>query len=392
MQGRPTEFDRQAHAADGPSDLRGAERFPSARVAKSRDGSDVDPGAASASTLQILRLQRSAGNAAVASLLLRTARSSAGPAIQRQSAERSQELHMTRPFSSAAEPEGDSWDGRTHATFGVTSYATYQRTVLQSATFFGQTVEHLHPELTAVLHTVERNLLASQGSGYRPPRIDSGFRYHKGMHGWGMAVDFDVVENPYVLNESGEAALDRELRPAYDHVAQFMLGDAASALRRIRGGRSAFGGGSIGEVYDALRRESDAMRRYFTLKDDANALTAFLANEWPALHPGQPAPDPDAVRAQMTRDYEILGGPTNRGTKLPTSGGDRPFAPSSGGGRGDPRTGFLNLPREFVQAMTDAGLAWGAVDIGGEPGDVQHFDLRLMGSGSKAYQALLRRP
>lgn len=79
-----------------------------------------------------------------------------------------------------------------------------------------------------------------------------------------MAVDFDVLENPYVLNESGEGRLDQELKPAYDRIAQFMLGDSSSSLRKLKKGRSAFGSGSVGEVYDSLHRESDAMKRYFS--------------------------------------------------------------------------------------------------------------------------------
>jgi hypothetical protein len=38
--------------------------------------------------------------------------------------------------------------------------------------------------------------------------------------------------------------------------------------------------------------------------------------------------------------------------------------------------------------MTDAGLGVGALDIAGEPGDIQHFDLRLSGTGAKVYYLL----
>jgi hypothetical protein len=314
--------------------------------------------------------------------------------VQRQEAEadrQPQELHTLHELHASAEREGDSWDPMVRSVFGLRSFGEYVHTVLQTATFFGQTIAQLHPELISALQQVETNLKAAQGPGYKVPTIDSGFREHKGMHGWGMAVDFDVKENPYVLNESGEAALDAELKPAYDRVAQFMLGDTQSSLGKLKQGRRAFGGGSAGDVYDALRRESDAMKRYFTLKDDPAALSDFLSNEWPPLHPGLAPPDASTVKAQMVNDYEILGGAGPGGKKRAAAKGtDRPFAPSSGGGAGDPRTGFLNLPKEFVVAMTDAGLAWGAIDIQGEPGDVQHFDLRLVGQGKKAYDELVR--
>jgi hypothetical protein len=328
-------------------------------------------------------LQHTAGNAAVAGLLIQRQ----SDAIERDSPE----LHTLHEMHGSAECEGDSWDPKVRVTFGLRSYREYINTILRPGRFFGQTVEHLHPDLIDALQKVEASLKASQGEDYTPPRIDSGFREHKGMHGWGMAVDFDVVKNPYVLNESGEAALDEQLKPTYDHVAQFMLGQPQSALRKLKQGRKAFGSGSIGDVYDALRKESDAMTRYFTLKDDDAALASFLASEWPALHPDQAAPDAATVKKQMVTDYEILGGQTSKGVKLPTGdSSDRPFAPTSSGGQGDPRTGFLNLPKEFVQTMSDAGLAWGAIDIAGEPGDVQHFDLRLMAQGKTAYDALVR--
>jgi hypothetical protein len=93
----------------------------------------------------------------------------------------------------------------------------------------------------------------------------------------------------------------------------------------------------------------------------------------------------------MKDDYEVLGGKTDAGMERPTGGKeDRPFAPTSFGGKGDPATGFLNLGKEFVVAMTNAGFAWGAIDILGEPGDIQHFDLRLKGNGAKAYHLLLK--
>jgi hypothetical protein len=210
------------------------------------------------------------------------------------------------------------------------------------------------------------------------------------MHGWGMAIDFDVLQNPYILNEAGESKLDPQLIAAYDHIAQFMLGKSQSDIRKIARGRSAFGKGTVADVYDALREESDAMRRYFALKDDAAKLADFLTHDWPLNHSGQAAPAQAAVQAQMQDDYEVLGGKDASGTKRSTQGqGDRPFAPSSSGGRGDPATGFLNLGKEFVVAMTNAGFAWGAIDFGPASGDIQHFDIRLSGTGLRAFNMLM---
>ncbi len=293
-----------------------------------------------------------------------------------------------REFRSRAEPETGYWDTTARRVFGAASYDAYCAS-LSSTTFFGAPVDKVNPDLIQMLKAAETDLGARKGPGYKPPHIDSTLRKKKAMHGWGMAIDFDVIRNPYVLHESGEQALDVELLKSYDRIAQFMLGRNSSDLRKLTGGRAAFGG-TISAAYDALRQESDAMKRYFSMMNDDAALGAFLSGEWAAMHAGQQPPEIAAVKAAMRSDYEALGGATATGAKRPVStGGDRPFAPSSSGGQGDPATGFLNLEKDLVEAMTDAGFAWGAVDIRGEPGDVQHFDLRLSGAGKRAYDLML---
>ena len=289
----------------------------------------------------------------------------------------------------AVETSTDKWDRIASEVFGRDTYADYLND-LKTCTFLGQTLNNVHEEVVRKLGAVEQDLLASQGSGYTAPPVSSTLRKKAGLHGWGMAIDFDVLRNPYILNESGENELDQELSVAYDHISNFMLGKAQSDIRKLKRGRSAFGGGTIAEVYDSLKEESDAMKRYFSTMNDDAALATFLSEAWPTRHSEQ-APSATRAKAQMAEDYEVLGGKTSSGGKRATDGkGDRPFAPLSGGGAGDPATGFLNLPREFVIAMTDAGFAWGAIDIGGEPGDIQHFDLRLEGNGAKVYNLLLK--
>lgn len=279
----------------------------------------------------------------------------------------------------------DRFDRIVSNVFGAASYDEFLGG-LQTVNFLNRTVKNVHPEMVAKLQTAEATLTA-KGITKSPP-IDSTLRKRHSMHGLGMALDFDVLENPYVLNEAGEADLDTELIQAYDHVANFMLGSASSALRNLKKGRKAFGG-TIAGVYDALRAESDGMKQYFGFIKDANALAAFLTNNWPSLHPGQTAPDLATAQAQIEDDYEVLGGKDPSGNKRKAAKGDRPFAMGSAGGRGDPATGFLNLDRDFVLALTDAGLSWGVIDMGPASGDVMHFDCRLSGLGAKAYAALL---
>lgn len=281
----------------------------------------------------------------------------------------------------------DKWDRIATSVFGAASYDEFL-TTLQNVNFMGRSVSNVHADMVSRLQAAETALQALGVTSV--PGVSSTLRRRHSMHGMGMAIDFDAMRNPYVLNESGEADLDRDLLGAYDHIADFMLGLSHSSLRNLTRGRSAFGGGSIGEVYDALRAESDGMKEYFLMMNDAERLIAFIGSQWVVVHPGQSAPNLAVIQEQMFNDYEILGGSFDGRAKRPTgkTGVDRPFAPGSSGGRGDPAGGFLSMDKALVVALTDAGLAWGAIDFGGASGDVMHFDCRLTTLGRQAYNAL----
>jgi hypothetical protein len=282
--------------------------------------------------------------------------------------------------------------------FGCIDYADYIHTKLTSTPFLKRLVTRIHPEAVKALQAAAPLAMTSLGNTYESPEVSSTLRERKAMHAFGMAIDFDVLENPYILNESGEADLDKQLIVVYDHIAEFILGRSQSVLRYIGQGRQAivqgrlvFGNGSVGDVYDALKEESDAMMLYFALMKDSGELTDYLQNKWPANHRGQTAPAANTIQSQMRTDYMTLGGADASGSKLPTGqkGVDRPFAPISGQGQGDPSCGFLNLDKDFVIALTTAGFAWGAIDFGMASGDMQHFDTRLLNIGRKVCAILL---
>ncbi len=285
----------------------------------------------------------------------------------------------------------DKWDRIAGEVFNCTCYDEFIALELDNTTFFGQDLLMINDAIIQILNRVEEDLINDLGDGYKAPIANSTLRKKSGMHGWGLAIDFDVGKNPYILNEKAEESLDAVLISALDNIARFMLGKHESDLRKLKKGRSAFGDGSIGDVYDVLRQESDAMKGYFLLMKDDAALQEFIDKEWVTHNPFKPLPDLTKIKSQMKNDYGILGGKSTTGQAWRTdSGQDRPFAPISMSGRGDPATGFLNLGKEFVEAMTDRGFAWGAIDISGEPGDMQHFDLRLEGIGARVYHLLMK--
>jgi hypothetical protein len=280
----------------------------------------------------------------------------------------------------------DPWDRVAQELFSCADYEDYCANKLKSSSFFGRTLNNIHEELAIRLQKAESSLKKSHGENYVAPPVDSILRKRQGMHGWGMAIDFNVLQNPYVAYENGEKELDKELLAVYNRIAEFVLAKQQSDISKLKGGRSAFGG-SVEVAYDRLHEESDAMKRYFSMMSNKDVLREFISNEWLLKHPGQTTPSIDEVQSKMKEDYIVLGGVNDQGKKKSTQGkGDRPFAPKSSGGKGDPATGFLNLNKEFVMALTESGLAWGAIDIPGEPGDIQHFDLRLTGIGSKTLE------
>jgi hypothetical protein len=255
-------------------------------------------------------------------------------------------------------------------------------------------------------------------------RSISGFQgggFH-GYHSWGLAVDINYTTNPYIMNEHGEGVLDRQLGPVFNRICHLMIVDdpqhpdkdsivpRLGELRRTR---------RLQEAYDAIRVESDAMKSYFTLMQDGNALKNYLntpagykgyvaafgaegADPAAVLTPRTPTPPTQtlipnalAVQHQMEADWTVLTSreipavqdpPSNAiacypdllfQSAAPIPRGDRPFDGPGGQsllkGR-SPLAGYLDLSPELVRALVTANLRWGATDFGAESGDIMHFD------------------
>jgi hypothetical protein len=281
---------------------------------------------------------------------------------------------------------------------------------LKRDTFLSHRIR-VHPEFLNKLKTAEKNIdeeFRKSGvpipSGYGITDV-KGFEARGGMHTWGLAIDIDVAKNPYIMhekrNDAGaermERKLDSQLIPVYHRIAEFMLnepiGDQQSIIPAIitRTGKGVRGESGktraqlLGEYYDRLAMEGQAMRDYFNLMQDSDtqAIPNFLNGTWKQKHPSQSsAPLVDDVRRIMWEDYATLGGsvpqggpPSIPGFHAPESIGnvaDRPFKRPEW----TPAGGFLNIPREVVIGLGQAVTRWGAIDFGGASGDVMHFDDR----------------
>jgi len=237
-----------------------------------------------------------------------------------------------------------------------------------------------------------------------------------GKHAEGLAVDINYWSAPYIIGEFGEQELDKELSAVYARIAGLINKEKSAIPALISDPRNLKPGGrGVDELYDALQKESEAMQRYFGLVKDTEALKKIV-NEYFASDFGKTnalgfSTDPDEVKRQIEQDYLILGGsikqleallsgePVMTGVKTPgvmyrkTETGepirkfnektqtwelipaDRPFQGADPKER-KPESGFLSIPREVVEALVAVGLTWGAVGLGGESGDIMHFDLR----------------
>jgi len=281
-------------------------------------------------------------------------------------------------------------------------YAAFAATMVPGS-FLGHAIARgVRPELLAKLQTAKTKIdaeFAKSGTpippGYGITSV-GGFRSKAGPHGWGLAIDIDVTGNPFVMHEHNEATLDAQLSPVYHRIAEFMLntpinGEQSIIPKIITQGKSMTGTAGqsradrLGEYYDRLALESQAMQDYFALMKNpaTDAIAKCLAGSWQQKHPASTPPAPDDVRRHMWEDYATLGGQIPKGGPPGVAGfqgpkaigakADRPFAPNSGSPQ-DPASGFLTIPREVVLGLGQMLTRWGAIDFGGESGDVQHFD------------------
>jgi hypothetical protein len=223
-------------------------------------------------------------------------------------------------------------------------------------------------------------------------RYIGGFRNEVSPHGAGVAIDIDGGDNPYITHQAGNTSVTAELKPVYHRIAEFILNDPVNGEQSIipkliTSGESLSGSAHpsrrdiVGEYYDRLAKESDAMHKYFGLMNDDAALKTFLAGDWKKTHPSGTPPAVDDVKKQMWDDYAVLGGAIPKGGPPGISGfkdppaANRPFHPWRQPQK-DPAAGFLTIPREVVLGLGQVVPRWGAIDFGPESGDVMHFDDR----------------
>jgi hypothetical protein len=240
-----------------------------------------------------------------------------------------------------------------------TTQATWDANYVNNATFLGIAIARgVHQELVGRLSLAE-NYLRDQHpgmsdadiveqiglysiSGRRPPGNAVGGSTLSN-HAYGLAIDVNYRGNPFIgrsarvdqiLNRATELMLDQQF-----HIRQQQTGTPE-------------------EIRSRYEEASNALRDYFGLRDQEEALQAHLNTR------GLPAEASDVQRwlQQINNDY------TNRAllADFATQDPDNPR---------DPAAGFIDLTQELVEALVNqAGLFWGGQYRTSK--DIMHFDWR----------------
>ncbi|MFC9693713.1 hypothetical protein ACFTSF_34495 [Kribbella sp. NPDC056951] len=263
---------------------------------------------------------------------------------------------------------------------------------MQTVRAFGVTVAAVHPRMAAALlkadASAREKITATEGrpmeaSDWGITDIGGLQAGEHGLHTFGLAIDVNYATMPYLMNESGEKALDLKLAPIYQRISWLMLGRAST----IPAGGTA--------SYDAHKEEAKAMRDYFALAKDSAALQARLHDSKDVSirgvfgDPPPPAGEREArLRELIAADHAQLtakpeANPNwkpNPKLKKPVSEQkpnmmDAPFGPDEG--HGDPADRTFTIRKEIVEAIraADPAMKWGGTDLGGENGDLMHFEI-----------------
>jgi hypothetical protein len=178
------------------------------------------------------------------------------------------------------------------------------------------------------------------------------------VHAMGVALDVAPSTNPWIFPTSilpgRETGVVRVMKNAQ---AIFGGPDAFSSKDATQMGAQQ----STDEIYERMAGSNDAVRRYLALGSlSGAALDGGLADA------GVPEGERAAAKDNLKADVGF-------------------WKSQKGWGKTD---GFMDMSRDVVRAMREAGgLAWGATDWGGEPGDMMHFDARTDAFGKAVYDA-----
>lgn len=240
---------------------------------------------------------------------------------------------------------------KTLARKGTTLEEWYGKIV--EVSFLGVPIKNgVHELLATKLRAAEDDLLVKQGlkkedlgleakqgtDGLRIPKLATGGK-SVSLHSYGLAVDLNYANNPYI----GLASVGNT-RDVIKRATLLITGTETDALDKTQRSPSA--------GYDFLKPLSDAFKAYFALRGKPDDIAPRATALRDAGKDGRSDAD---WAAQIEKDYAGL---RQRNADFETH---------------DPANGFLDFDKRVVLALTGAGLTW----LGAQAGmkDVMHFQL-----------------
>jgi hypothetical protein len=217
--------------------------------------------------------------------------------------------------------------------------------------------QYIHTDLAKKLQEIEKVLVASYGGPAKKSKMAGNFLLNSyeglsgsrgqsatatfSMHMFGLAIDVNYLRNPFI--EKGDIG-----------VVNAVTENAGLLLEANKPQKYFHGMG-----YDGISKLDKLLEKYFSLLDNPDLLKEKISTTTAAKWKNMDAADAKKI---IDKDLERIA------TKL--ARGDNKEIIKKGG--------ILDLPKEFVEAMINAGLHWG-----GFYGDMMHFDMRNTGVGKK---------
>lgn len=249
---------------------------------------------------------------------------------------------------------------------GVTQTLTEWFTDISDHTFLGKTAR-VHKSLADRLARAEAELakVPAPAGGWLREEPSSLRKPGEGLHALGLAIDLNAGTDPYLLNPAAGAKpatdANRSILDIIERAQLLVRGEVVSDADFEARPAGADRAAKVDASYDKLSESSGALKRYFEL--DADAQAAALAERVAAL----------GTKSDLTVDQWKAKIVADRAALARVSGPKQWRNPTSG---------FLDLDKRLVQAMTSSaggGLDWLGDDTIGGGRDIMHFDMRTLG-------------
>jgi hypothetical protein len=192
-----------------------------------------------------------------------------------------------------------------------------------------------------------------------------------GYHPTGFALDVNAADNPWIFGQDGRDEANARTKDVIARAVCFMGYGHELDLKKLEKLSQTM---TTDEMYDHLQASNVALRNYRLLAGDDQAIEA----QW-QLAPDEAKQQGDAAwwSQRITQDDALLAYQGKDERKK-----------SNWDAESSTNKGFMTMRQELVVALRDVGgLIWGGCDMGGDSGDMMHFDARTISEAKKLVSA-----